>query len=128
MLLRLIVNSLYWIVEGGLWLFLLTMAVLGYNNPVLVAATLTGMGLEIPNLYEMKLFSAVIVTGVSFLIAALFCSPFLILLDIRQIVLRMETKAGASFVKSGNKSDLSSLNIQKHSAVGSESRRNEPTL
>ncbi|MES1264887.1 MAG: hypothetical protein ABUU24_04450 [Variovorax sp.] len=87
MLTRLIVDLYAWIIEIVLWILLVVAALAGFFGAV---PMLTSIGLNADNALAWKVFSALALPLLVFLLLVVLLGPFLVLLDIRKSVRAFE--------------------------------------
>ena len=97
MLTRVIVSSYVWLLETALWLTIVLSAVVGYQFTVPV---LNAAGAVPTPEFGWKLLGALVLPVITFMVLAIASGPFLILVDIRQVVrnidARLEREANVS--------------------------------
>lgn len=89
MLTRLIVASYVWLLEVALCLTLTIAAVVGYHAAV---PMMSSTGLILANEFLWKICGAFLFPVFTFLVLAVITGPFLVVVDIRQMVRRIEAR------------------------------------
>lgn len=90
---RLIVDLYAWIIEIALWLAILIAGVAGYHYAVPI---LTAAGGIPENEFTWRVLGAILFALTAFLVLAIVTGPFLVLVDIRKSVRRLESKNSSS--------------------------------
>lgn len=88
MLTRLIVKFYAWLIEACLWLAVLISCIAGYR---VTLPLMNALGMIPEHALAWQLAGAVVLPVLVFLSLALLCGPFLILVDIRRAVLKLES-------------------------------------
>lgn len=93
MLSKLIVNVYGWLIEIFLWVAILGSAVIGYNMPV---PLIKGAGVIVANEMVWRVYAAIFMPAITFLVLAVAMGPLLLLVDIRKSVRALEASSQGS--------------------------------
>ncbi|MFN0038415.1 MAG: hypothetical protein ACKVP2_02750 [Burkholderiales bacterium] len=89
MLTKLIVASYVWLLEFALWLLLSLSVVMGYRFMVPI---MNDAGAVLTNEFAWKIGGALIFPIITFLVLAVIFGPFLVLVDVRSAVRKIEIR------------------------------------